>query len=95
METRLTSPEINTATSHLPNWKVVADRLEQEFFFHSFAEAFSFMTRIALEAEKAGHHPQFLQTNNRVKVVLTTHSAGGITLKDINLAQWIDKINWT
>jgi 4a-hydroxytetrahydrobiopterin dehydratase len=93
METRLTGPEINTA--NIPNWKMNGDKIEQEFFFHTFAEAFSFITRIALEAEKIGHHPEFFQAYNRVKVVLTTHDAGGVTLKDVNLAAWIDKINWT
>jgi len=60
--------------------------------FRDFSEAFAFMTRVALLAEKFDHHPEWTNVYNRVEVVLTTHDAGGVTAKDIELATLIDKL---
>lgn len=61
-----------------------------ELVFRDFRQAFAFMTEVALLAEKADHHPEWSNVYNRVNVVLTTHDAGGVTVKDIELAKQID-----
>lgn len=60
--------------------------------FRDFSEAFAFMTRVALLAEKLDHHPEWTNVYSRVEIVLTTHDAGGVTAKDIELATLIDKL---
>jgi 4a-hydroxytetrahydrobiopterin dehydratase len=70
----------------------VAGAISREFKFGNFSEAFAFMTRVAMLAEKAEHHPDWSNTYNRVSITLSTHSAGGLTEKDINLATSIDKL---
>jgi 4a-hydroxytetrahydrobiopterin dehydratase len=71
----------------------VADRdaITRTYDFRDFAEAFAFMTRIALHAEKTDHHPEWRNVYKRVEVVLTTHEAGGITERDIALARLMDE----
>ena len=64
-----------------------------EFVFKNFVEAFSFMTAVALVAEKSGHHPNWENTYNKVKISLSTHDANGITEKDFDLAKAIDTIS--
>ena len=66
-------------------------KLKKEFKFKSFIEAFSFMTQIAIYAEKKDHHPEWSNVYNRVEICLTTHDAGGITEKDIDLINFIEK----
>jgi 4a-hydroxytetrahydrobiopterin dehydratase len=92
----LTSQEITTGLQDLRSWKLNSqNRLEAEFKFKNFAEAFSFMTRIAFEAEKMDHHPDWSNSYNRVKIELVTHDSGGVTEKDLKLARKISAINWT
>ena len=69
-----------------------ADAISHDFKFKNFSEAFSFMTRVALAAEKADHHPEWSNTYNKVLITLSTHSAGGLTDKDVALAGRIDKL---
>ena len=69
-----------------------AGAISHAFKFKDFSEAFAFMTRAALAAEKAGHHPDWSNSYNSVTITLSTHDAGGLTEKDIALAQAIDKI---
>ena len=78
----------------LDGWSDAEDRdaIQKTFTFKSFNQAFSFMTRVAMEAEKANHHPEWFNVYNRVEVTLSTHDTGGITEKDIKLAQFMDKI---
>ena len=64
--------------------------IAKSFRFRDFSEAFAFMTRAALAAEKADHHPEWSNVWNRVDILLTTHSAGGLTEKDVALAHVID-----
>ena len=65
-------------------------KVKKEFKFKSFIEAFSFMTKIAIYAEKKDHHPEWSNVYNRVEICLTTHDAGGVTEKDIDLIEFID-----
>ena len=78
----------------LDGWSDTEDRdaIQKTFTFKSFNQAFSFMTRVAMEAEKANHHPEWCNIYNRVDVTLSTHDAGGITEKDIKLAQFMEMI---
>ena len=76
----------------LPTWAVKNNSLFKEFTFKNFVEAFSFMTAIALEAEKMDHHPDWSNVYNKVSINLNTHSAGGITENDFKLAGEIEKI---
>lgn len=69
-----------------------AGAISHAFKFKDFSEAFAFMTRVALVAEKAGHHPDWSNSYNSVTITLSTHDAGGLTEKDIALAQATDKI---
>lgn len=76
----------------LPAWTLEESGLAitRRFVFADFAEAFAFMTRVALAAEKADHHPEWRNVYNRVEVRLTTHDAGGLTDRDFALAAMID-----
>lgn len=87
------SPEQRTeALKSLPGWSLVEGReaITKSFKFKSFSEAFGFMARVALEAEKMDHHPEWFNVYNKVDVVLATHSAGGVTELDVKLAQKMD-----
>ena len=78
--------KIETALEDLPGWGLDQDKLYREFVFSDFSEAFGFMSRVALAAETANHHPEWFNVYNRVRVHLTTHDAGGITQRDLDLA---------
>ena len=80
------------ALAALPGWPYDEDAraIRRSFRFRDFSEAFAFMTRVALAAEKADHHPDWSNSWNRVEVALSTHSAGGVTRKDIDLAAAIE-----
>jgi len=68
------------------------DAITKSFKFKDFGAAFGFMTQVALIAEKMDHHPEWSNVYNRVDVVLTTHSAGGVTEKDLTLAAAMDQL---
>lgn len=68
------------------------DGIARRFVFADFVAAFGFMTRVALLAEKADHHPEWSNVWNRVDILLTTHDAGGLSLRDIELARAIDAV---
>ena len=70
----------------IPGWTIEDGKLTRSYTFADFVAAFGFMTSVALEAEKAGHHPEWFNVYNRVRVQMTTHDAGGITDKDFALA---------
>lgn len=89
------SPEARAAAlKDLPGWSLVEGReaITKSYKFKSFSEAFGFMARVALEAEKLDHHPEWFNVYNRVEVVLATHSAQGLTELDVKLAQKMDLI---
>lgn len=78
----------------LPQWSLVEgrDAIRRRFRFRDFAEAWGFMARVALLAERQDHHPEWSNTWNRVEIVLTTHDAGGLSARDVALAEAIDAI---
>jgi 4a-hydroxytetrahydrobiopterin dehydratase len=80
--------------ARLPGWQPAAgrDAITKTFKFKDFNEAFGFMSRAALAAEKMDHHPEWTNVWNRVEVTLSTHSAGGLTELDLKLAEAMDKI---
>ncbi|XP_054834490.1 pterin-4-alpha-carbinolamine dehydratase 2 [Eublepharis macularius] len=67
------------------------DAIYKEFNFKTFNQAFGFMTRIALQAEKMNHHPEWFNVYNKVQITLISHDCGGLTKRDVKLAQFIDK----
>lgn len=87
----LSQQEIQEQVSTLQNWSVKEGKLHAEFRFADFIEAFAFMTRVALAAESAQHHPEWFNVYNRVTIDLVTHDAGdAISQNDIDLARKID-----
>ena len=92
MNEKLSAADRAAALAELPGWKEVAgrDAIHQTFRFEDFNQAFGFMARVALQAEKMNHHPEWFNVYNRVDVVLSTHDAGGLSGRDIRLAHFID-----
>jgi 4a-hydroxytetrahydrobiopterin dehydratase len=90
----LSKSERDEALAGLPGWAFDEGRngIARSFAFADFGEAFAFMTRVALEAEKADHHPEWSNVWNKVDILLSTHSAGGVTGKDMALAAKIEAI---
>lgn len=82
------------AMARVPGWRPVEtrDAITRTFIFADFNEAFGFMTRAALAAEKMDHHPEWANVYKTVTVVLTSHDAGGVTERDIRLAEAMDRI---
>jgi 4a-hydroxytetrahydrobiopterin dehydratase len=83
---RLSDTEIAEGLKALPGWTFADGKLHREFRFRDFSEAFGFMSRAALMAEKMDHHPDWSNVWNRVTVDLHTHDAGGVTELDLRLA---------
>jgi 4a-hydroxytetrahydrobiopterin dehydratase len=80
--------------ARLPGWRMVdgRDAIAKTFTFPDFSAAFGFMTRAALAAEAMNHHPEWFNVWNRVEVTLSTHDAGGLTERDLKLAEAMDRI---
>jgi len=91
---QLTPEERAEALRELPQWTLRDDAsaIYRSFRFDDFNQAFGFMTRVALLAEKADHHPEWSNIYNRVEVTLTTHEAGGLSQRDVNMAWAIDRL---
>lgn len=91
---QLSEAERAEALDGLPEWDYdeSRDAITRGFTFADFNEAFGFMTRVALLAEKADHHPEWSNVWNRVEILLTTHDAGGLSERDIEMAQAIDAL---
>lgn len=87
---KLSGNELDERIRSLSGWELKDGKLQKSFKFSNFIDAFGFMTRIALEAEKMNHHPEWSNVYNAVTVKLSTHDAGGITDYDIKLANIID-----
>jgi 4a-hydroxytetrahydrobiopterin dehydratase len=90
---QLSDSEIRERLGLVPAWKLDGNKLRREFAFSDFVAAFGFMTRVALLAEKADHHPEWFNVYNKVRIELTTHDAGGLSERDFELATQIDKLS--
>jgi 4a-hydroxytetrahydrobiopterin dehydratase len=94
MAERLSGDRRREALARLKNWREVEgrDAIAKTFVFGDFSAAFGFMTRVALAAEKLDHHPEWSNVYKTVEVTLSTHDAGGLTTRDIALAEVMDRI---
>jgi 4a-hydroxytetrahydrobiopterin dehydratase len=94
MVDQLSEAERADALDGLPDWDhdPGRDAITRSFTFANFSEAFAFMTRVALLAEVADHHPEWSNVYNRVDILLTTHDAGGLSERDIEMAESIDAL---
>ena len=88
----LTRQEIDDALARLDGWRLVDGKLHRELRLGSFVLAFGFMTSVALVAESMNHHPEWRNVYDRVSIDLTTHDAGGISHKDVELAERINAL---
>lgn len=89
---KLDSATIEKKLENLPDWDYFDDAIHSEFEFGNFKDCFSAMSRIAFECEALGHHPDWSNVYNVLKITLTTHDAGGVTEKDFKLAEAIEAI---
>jgi 4a-hydroxytetrahydrobiopterin dehydratase len=89
----LTASELEAALRDLKGWSKVGDRLaiSRTFQFKDFNEAFGWMSRVALQAEKIDHHPEWFNVYRTIDVTLSTHDAGGVTSLDVTLADFMNK----
>ena len=94
MAEKLTGSARTTALGKLNGWSEVdgRDAISRMFTFKDFNEAFGFMARAALIAEKLDHHPEWFNVYNKVEVTLATHDAGGVTERDVRLAEAMDRL---
>ena len=94
MVDKLDAATRQAALANLTDWTYDDTRgaIRREFRFRDFSEAFAFMTRVALLAQAANHHPEWSNVYNRVTITLTTHDAGGLTANDTELAGGIDRL---
>jgi 4a-hydroxytetrahydrobiopterin dehydratase len=88
---RLNEAEVSALLAEFPDWTLREDgkALTRTFKFGDFNAAFGFMTRVALYADKADHHPEWSNVYNRVEITLTTHDAGGLSARDAAMVRWI------
>jgi 4a-hydroxytetrahydrobiopterin dehydratase len=94
MTPKLTPEARDAALATLPGWRhdPARDTIARSFTFADFGAAFAFMTRVALLAEQADHHPEWCNVWNRVDIVLTTHDCAGLSQRDVTMARRIDGI---
>ena len=90
---RMTQDEIEQALVSLPGWTLRDGKICRSLQFGGFTDAFAFMTRVAFEAERQDHHPEWSNVYNKVEIGLATHDAGGVTSHDIALATAIEAIH--
>jgi len=91
----ITTDELPPCLAKVQGWEYDSARggsISRQWVFADFAHAFGFMTRVALLAHEADHHPEWRNVYNKVEITLTTHDAGGLSMKDIDLAQRINQI---
>ena len=87
---KLSTEQLDAALAALPGWTLANEKLHREYRFADFVHAFGFMATSAIAIEKMNHHPEWFNVYNRVVVDLTTHDAGGITQKDVDLARTLN-----
>jgi 4a-hydroxytetrahydrobiopterin dehydratase len=90
MVEKLSASEREALAAQLPAWTLDGEHLRRSFKFGDFVAAFGFMSRVALLAERADHHPEWSNVYNKVEIALTTHDAGGLSARDGKLASEID-----
>lgn len=90
--TKLDYDEITAALADLPGWRLVGDGIDRTFEFPDFVEAFAFMIRVAMYAEKRNHHPEWTNVYGTVRMRLTSHDVGGITRRDIEFASHCNRL---
>jgi len=92
---KLTNAQLPPLLAQLPAWRMSPERggtLARDFVFHDFAQAWGFMSQVAVVAEKRNHHPEWSNVYNRVAVTLTTHDVDGLSMNDIDLARFMDQV---
>ena len=92
MGAKMSPAEITESLSGVTGWERIPDRdaIQKTFSFQDFSEAFSWMTRVALLAEKMDHHPEWYNVYNRVEVTLSSHDVDGLSERDVKFAEFID-----
>ena len=88
----LTAEQLGNLSTELPDWDVASSGLERTFEFGDFVKAFSFMSAVALHAERLAHHPEWSNVYGTVRVRLTTHDLGGISGLDVAMAELIEDL---
>jgi 4a-hydroxytetrahydrobiopterin dehydratase len=89
---KLSAEDVNAKLAALPAWSLAGGKLHREYQFADFVDAFGWMTRAALVAERRNHHPEWFNVWNKVVVDLTTHDAGGISERDFEVAAEFEKL---
>lgn len=94
---KLSLDELHEGLKNLGGWQVDEEgkALTKTYQFDNFAHAFSFMTQVALYAEKVNHHPEWTNVYNKVHVILSTHDCGGVSAKDIAFALYMDEAGFS
>lgn len=92
MKQPLSDDQLESAVASLPDWRLAQGKLRRDFKFDDFSQAFAFLTRVALAAEKNDHHPDIHNSWSSVTLELSSHDAGGVTQRDIDLAAAIDAL---
>lgn len=90
--TKLSDSDIQSALAERTEWELKEGKLHRDFKFENFIEAFGFISRVAVHAEKMGHHPELFNVYNNVSIDLTTHDVGGLSDYDVELAARIDAL---
>ena len=89
---KLSEVEISSAIAQLAGWSVVDQKLQKNFKFQDFVEAFGFISKLAIVSEKMGHHAEIFNVYNKVRIDLVTHDVDGISNLDVDLAKKIDSL---
>lgn len=92
MKVKLSEAELSSVLQELPGWQLKGGKLNQEWSFANFSEAFGFMSRVALLAEQMDHHPEWSNVYNRVTIDLVSHDVDGISQRDVLMAQAISQL---
>lgn len=88
----LSQKEVTTIATGLSGWRLEEGRLQRNFTFKNFIDAWSFMSEVALIAQSMNHHPDWFNSYNRVSIALTTHEVGGVTAQDVEMARQIERL---
>ena len=89
---KMTTQQIEGNLKELSSWELKEEKLHRQLKFKNFVQAWGFMTQVAILAEKANHHPEWSNVYSRVSIDLTTHEADGISQRDFDLAERINKV---